>query len=191
VWACLLIFLFLIASGSRRSYYILPILPFAVLMIADWIIAAPSRLAARCTAVGWLTILAGSLLLIWYGVAVPHGASMGGARLMAREVRAVAERQAPWNEWRIGFCDDSRRLAFYYNSLLSIKDCNPQNEIVLQEMIRSYPRTILVTEMQHYDEVKRIYPRSITVIEQSRLPHFLKKFKSDQHTFIAFIPQPY
>jgi 4-amino-4-deoxy-L-arabinose transferase-like glycosyltransferase len=189
LWACLLIFLFLTASGSRRSYYILLILPFAVLMIADWIMAAPSWLAARRTAVGWLTILAGSLLLIWYGVAIPHGASMGGARLMAREVRAVAERQAPWNQWRIGFCDDSRRLAFYYNSLLGIKDCNPQNEIVLQEMIRSHPRTILVTEMQHYDEVKRIYPRSITVIEQSRLPHFLSKLKSDQHVFVAFIPQ--
>ncbi len=35
-WAMLLIFLFFSASGSRRSYYILPIVPFCALFCANW-----------------------------------------------------------------------------------------------------------------------------------------------------------
>jgi 4-amino-4-deoxy-L-arabinose transferase-like glycosyltransferase len=51
MWAMLLIFLFFSASGSRRSYYILPILPFCALFCSVWMLKLESHPAGQ----RWLT----------------------------------------------------------------------------------------------------------------------------------------
>jgi len=45
--ATTLIFLFFTASGSRRSYYILPILPFCALMVSQYLIIEPKEHSKR------------------------------------------------------------------------------------------------------------------------------------------------
>ena len=80
--ACLLIFLFFSASGSRRSYYILPILPFCAMFTALFLLS-PNRYRWQRVAYGIQTAI--SMLLIALGLiagaAYPLAASRFGVTL--------------------------------------------------------------------------------------------------------------
>lgn len=59
------LFLFFTLSGSRRSYYILPLLPFALLIILDWFKANPGfQKAANQLAILFVSILIGYFLVL-------------------------------------------------------------------------------------------------------------------------------
>ncbi|HXX93607.1 MAG TPA: glycosyltransferase family 39 protein, partial [Planctomycetota bacterium] len=94
LWASLLIFLFLTLGRSRRNYYILPILPFLVLAVADWVRAKETSSRWR-TASAWIAGASAVGLVVLFGAVLPPVESRGGARLMAREVRREAEARAP------------------------------------------------------------------------------------------------
>ena len=82
ILAATLAFLFFTASGSRRSYYILPLLPFCALLSARWLTdPAPSALktaALRLTAALFLILAAAELAspLAWALVKTRAGVSL-------------------------------------------------------------------------------------------------------------------
>lgn len=59
-----LIFLFFSLSGSRRNYYILPILPYCALLIAAYLHSVPDRLAARLTTLALIGVGITHLLVL-------------------------------------------------------------------------------------------------------------------------------
>lgn len=116
VWALLLLFAFFTASGGRRSYYVLPLVPFAQLLGAWWVIERRHERGLAGLGRAWPRVVgagAGVMLLV-LGVAYPWSNGGGGVPLFAREVRAAAEQVAPWPQWRVLILgDDDARLPMY------------------------------------------------------------------------------
>lgn len=111
VWTFLLIFLFFTLSGSRRSYYVLPVVPFAILLTADWL-AAPAtawrqRLAALCALLSALLIfVVMDVLPAWYY-------SNCGVQRFATVLKREVEKHKPWAAYQVVLLDGESKLNFY------------------------------------------------------------------------------
>ncbi|MGO4313962.1 ArnT family glycosyltransferase [Pseudomonas sp. KB_15] len=113
-----LLFLFFTASGSRRSYYVLPLVPFAQLLAAWWVTRrmAARQAAGNVSGPGWAKGIAGAAgcLFLILGVAYPWtNGGAGGVMQFTRDVRAEAIKTAPWNEWRMVLVDVDNKLPMY------------------------------------------------------------------------------
>ena len=185
-WSCLLIFLFLTASGSRRSYYVLPLLPFATLMIADWLVSAGDDGNAK-RAAAWTVAGVSALLLFWFGVASPFGLRYGGQRHFAREVRATAEKAAPWREWRMLQCGAPPSIGYYIETETepSVVDWTDQQGI--RTFLDANPRTILVTKRRFLESIHALVPAAAMVDEPPRLPGFLRSHRDSGRDLVALL----
>lgn len=110
VWGLGLLFMFFTASGSRRSYYVLPLVPFAQLLGAWWLSERVARTGS--IAKGWRRGfgMAAGLMVLVLGVIYPWTNGNGGVTRFASDVRALAENQAPWNEWQLVMVDVDNKL---------------------------------------------------------------------------------
>jgi 4-amino-4-deoxy-L-arabinose transferase-like glycosyltransferase len=108
-----LLMLFFTASGSRRSYYVLPLVPFAQLLGAWWI---TRRMEARNSQGRGLQIgfaVATVFLLGILGVLYPWTNSGGGAIRFGETVREQASQQAPLNQWRMVMIEVDNKVPMY------------------------------------------------------------------------------
>jgi 4-amino-4-deoxy-L-arabinose transferase-like glycosyltransferase len=108
-----LLMLFFTASGSRRSYYVLPLVPFAQLLGAWWI---TRRMAARNSeGRGWKIGfgVATVALVAILGVLYPWTNSGGGAIPFGDSVRQQASQQAPLNQWRMVMVEVDNKVPMY------------------------------------------------------------------------------
>ena len=117
VWSLGLLMLFFTASGSRRSYYVLPLVPFAQLLAAWWLSRrlAQRRAAGQVGGRGWskgFAVAAGVMLLV-LGVLYPWTNGGGGVMQFAQAVRAEADKQAPWAQWRVVMVEVDNKLPLY------------------------------------------------------------------------------
>ena len=110
--AVLLIFVFLTLSGSRRNYYILPIVPFALLMTADWILAE-GRDSLRYRIASWLAPLSFVSLFLALIILQPLYYQSRSLERFSATLRQQAEQIRPWSEWRIVLLDPQSKLRFY------------------------------------------------------------------------------
>jgi 4-amino-4-deoxy-L-arabinose transferase-like glycosyltransferase len=171
VLASLLILAFLTLSGSRRNYYILPILPFMILSAAQWVAAAPESSLREKLASG-LLVASGAGLLILYGIAFPIIARKGGIRLLAGEVHREAEARAPWTEWEVVVVSASPQMGFYLDPARRPHRIN-LDPPSLEEILRAHPRSVVVTQMKFSKTLAALLPPSVRVTERSRLPGHL------------------
>lgn len=117
VWALALLFLFFTASGSRRSYYVLPMVPFAQLLGAWWLNRYlqqkrdSGKGRDRRWAIGFAS--AAALLLLVLGVAYPWSNGGGGVIGFSAQVKTEASRIAPWNQWRMVMVEVDNKLPMY------------------------------------------------------------------------------
>lgn len=117
VWALGLLFLFFTASGSRRSYYVLPLVPFAQLLGAWWLNRhllqrrASGKPGERSWAIGFAS--AAVILLLVLGVAYPWSNGAGGVIQFGTQVRAEASRIAPWHQWRMVMVEVDNKVPLY------------------------------------------------------------------------------
>lgn len=112
-----LLFLFFTACGSRRSYYVLPLVPFAQLLGAWWL---NRRLALRQAAGTpsdrcWAKGIGAAAVVLWlvFGVVYPWTNGGGGTPQFASDVRSAASRQAPWPEWQLVLIEVDNKLPMY------------------------------------------------------------------------------
>lgn len=108
----LLLFLFFTASGSRRSYYILPVVPFAALVTANWVAEAPldalrNRLAAA------LTMFCAASLVLWMCVLQPIFVNRGTAAAFGARVREIAGKVRDWPDMPVVLSGGEAKMAFY------------------------------------------------------------------------------
>ncbi|UCZ84052.1 glycosyltransferase family 39 protein [Pseudomonas sp. L5B5] len=117
MWALGLLFLFFTASGSRRSYYVLPLVPFAQLLGAWWLSRRleQDRSNGQDRRRGWTLgfASAGAVMLLVLGVAYPWSNGGGGVIQFATQVRTEASWIAPWNQWRMVMVEVDNKLPMY------------------------------------------------------------------------------
>jgi len=108
-----LMFAFFTASGSRRSYYVLPLVPFAQLLGAAWL---NHYLAARpASTLRWQRGIgvSAALMIAVMGIVYPWSNSHGGIIQFGRDVEAKASQQAPWDQWHLVMIEVDNKLPMY------------------------------------------------------------------------------
>lgn len=113
-----LVFIFLTCSGSRRSYYVLPMVPMAIFIAADWVNFQLDRKKFLQRLVSFLIlIMAVSIIVINIVLVVSEFG--GGTYRFANDLRCEAEKVQPLDKWNIVFIgvkeDLARKTAFYFN----------------------------------------------------------------------------
>ncbi|WP_460090858.1 ArnT family glycosyltransferase [Pseudomonas sp. S2_E02] len=108
-----LLLLFFTASGSRRSYYVLPLVPFAQLLGAWWITRrmAARNLQGRGLHVGFA--IATAVMVGVLGVLYPWTNSGGGVIRFGETVREQASQQAPLSQWRMVMIEVDNKVPMY------------------------------------------------------------------------------
>lgn len=112
VWTLAVLFLFFTLSGSRRSYYVLPMAPFAVLLTADWLAGFDKK--------HWLN-KASAIMLIFSFLAIYLFVDVlpawyyhqYGVKRFAQAVKQQANQIQPWPMWNVILLDGDSKLTFY------------------------------------------------------------------------------
>lgn len=113
VWTTFLLFLFFTVSGSRRSYYVLPIIPFAILLTADWILSSASLLARRRLWAAGLAIFSFTVLFLVVDILPTWYYSQWGVNRFAGALKKEANKTKPWATWNVVMLDAESKLNFY------------------------------------------------------------------------------
>jgi 4-amino-4-deoxy-L-arabinose transferase-like glycosyltransferase len=187
-WACTLVFVFLTASGSRRSYYVLPLVPFVILLVADWVKAETAfgwSVEAVCS---WGVVTMLVVMVVWFAIAVPQGFRHGGQRLLAAEVRHYAEARAPWASWKVLICGAPPGAGYYFYTGVEAKVIPIADAAKVPEYVEAEPRTIVLTRRRFEKEVRSRLPQARAFEERSRLPRFLRSARASERDIIALVP---
>ena len=185
--ACLLIFVFLTASSSRRAYYLLPIVPFAVLMIAEWLQHEEAGVRwAKVSA--WAVVGALAAMLVWFTLVVPAGFRYGGEKLLAREVRGQAEKRAPWSTWHVLICGAPPSAGYYFRTGYEAKVIPADHASEVERLVAENPHTIVLTKRRFVEAVRSQVPAATMLVERSRIPRFLRPRRGSDRDIIAFVP---
>ena len=182
--ASLAIFAFLTASGSRRGYYILPLLPLVAILLAGWFLAPEGRTIARRNLAAGLTAGCWLLLYFWFGVIPQLSTAPGGLRRLAHDVRPMLEERAPLAQWDFVFWKTSPRAAFYLSpSKRPVRLGGPKEkcEDQLKPLLAKNPYTVVVTEKDDLAEVMPCVTGRVAIEESPRLPAWAPSWlESDQ-----------
>jgi len=183
VWATLLLFLFFTMSGSRRSYYILPVLPFATLVTANWVAKTdarglPSRLAS------YLTIFSAASLLLWVGLIQPVLVDHGSAVEFGRMVRAEAGKIRGWADVPVLMSGGQVKMAFYLNPASPVTKA-PVREMA--QLIAVDPCRVIVTQKKREGALLGVVEGYKVVEQPLRLDKRLLR-TNDTGRSVAFIP---
>ncbi len=184
IWVTLLLFIFFSASGSRRSYYILPILPFAILMTANWILSVSRYAKLRQHLAKGFIILSYIILISWFVIIQfltnDHNK---GIWQFATEVRAAATQQLPWAEWHIAVVDSQEKPIFYLHPL-TIVTTTTFPEILQANFGVKNPHTIIITRPGDLFVLKSVIANYQIIVE----PNNQKFAGSDDNSIVALVP---
>jgi len=137
ILAIALLFIFFTLSGSRRSYYVLPLIPFAMLFIANWLQTRPKLLQAAAYGV----VSFAAIWFVVFAVAMPWYYGGGGLSVFANMVRETAEQQRPWQDWNIVMLDASNKVPVYlHNDSVFEYIAAPQEAVSTPEdLLKNWP----------------------------------------------------
>ncbi|HVE44362.1 MAG TPA: glycosyltransferase family 39 protein [Gammaproteobacteria bacterium] len=187
-WTLLCVFLFFTASGSRRSYYVLPVVPFAILFIASWLYDSREKYQKLA---GTVVILSFTLLFLVIDLVPAWYFSQVGAVPFAAALKKEAVRIRPWDQWQVVMLDAESKLSFYLQLPPQTKnfdikgDRNVQTAAQLQEawpiLAHKPARTIFVTR-QRYAPLLREYFRGYKEVAVR------SRFSEGVDVPVAFVP---
>ncbi len=206
-WGTFAIFLFFTLSGSRRGYYILPVIPYAILITADWILSGTEALQkwAGRTAITSFVILA-----LIFVVAQPFYYAHGGLKTFDGLVKAEANKIKPWSQWNIVLLDAETKLTFYMHLSPELQNFDTteeakwteadsdlrKHEVVTQEsllkvwpILKQQPKdSILITRRQYVPLIADLL-QNYTMVEAE--PTYFEEWfkKSNPKQPVAFIPK--
>lgn len=193
-WSTLAIFLFLTLSGSRRSYYVLPLMPFAILLTADWLRSLPlikqQMVAKMAVGLFALFFILLDILPTWYYQQV-------GAGHFATLLKQEAEKVQPWNNWNIVMLDAESKLSFYLNLPPHIKNYQVREGLrsqvtrtsLLQHwpILVSKPKNTIFISRKIYEPLLKESFAGYQVVEMSP-PKLAFLLENNNDMPIAFIP---
>lgn len=158
VWSLLILFIFFTCSGSRRNYYTLPMLPFAILLTADWILEKVDGISRRNILAGRLALGFLVILILNFNLFQPWYYSQGGYPQFTRDLKASAEKIKPWPTWRFVMLDAESKSRFYLKLSPHVKNYDvigrraAQNEMLLREawpILKNAKNTIFISRKQY------------------------------------------
>lgn len=160
-WMLLAVFLllaFFMLSQSRRSYYILPLLPIAVLLVSAWIPRLSVAWLKR-SAVFFLTIS-----FLFYTVFIPLYYACDFRKIMDKQIKQIATAILPWNQWRMILWDAEMADVMY-----SLPEGRvwlySANEIpAIQQALRECKPTIYVMSTSVYLAHRKEFPHTDIVL---------------------------
>jgi len=161
----LVFFVFLTLSGSRRNYYVLPLVPFALLMTADWILAVKKNHRASLLLISTLILFALNFLIaqpLWYKVY--------GVERFATTLKLTAEKIKPWSHWKIVLLDPESKVRFYLNLPSNMPNYNLSGSVrgqqTTQSLLHAWPMlkkadqqadTIYITREQYQNQLQPLF----------------------------------
>lgn len=198
VWTLLLLFLFFTLSGSRRSYYILPLVPYAILFTADWILSNPVLLVKRqCWSAG-LAIVSFVLLFIAFDILPAWYYSTYGVSRFVVLLREEADKIKPWDTWNIVMLDAESKLNFYLQLPPETKHYgirgkrNEQTATGLMEtwpILKNKPQNTIFISRRLYASLLQGYFIDYNMVEMPSQSNLSLLKNHDLNAPIAFIPR--
>ncbi|NWA28227.1 glycosyltransferase family 39 protein [Pseudomonas gingeri] len=208
VWGLGLLFLFFTLSGSRRSYYVLPLVPFAQLLAAWWVTRRleEKRAAGKVAGPGWSKGFAAAalLLLLVIDVIYPWTNGGGGVIKFADDVRNKASQQMPWDEWKIVMIEIDNKVPMYMNNqgtpFYYINDSQDYPRTGDSAAFMAWlektsgqrwdpSRTLIVTSYSKHDEVPLSYLSVDHDVVNTELTNGARLAKKKESGSVAYIPK--
>jgi 4-amino-4-deoxy-L-arabinose transferase-like glycosyltransferase len=176
-WSTLLIFVFLTASGSRRSYYVLPLIPLAILTTAEWIVYQSQKTPKFKEIIKWLIALSVIVNFVVFCIAFPL-ADKNGDQTFAKDIKSKAANLQPWANWHIMMIDvdhagQCANVSFYLDSPNMLQY---QKEI---PKLATNSNTILLIP-------KSLFLNSSRISQNYEILHM---YKETQDSCVALIPK--
>ncbi len=184
VWATLLLFVFLTVSGSRRNYYVLPLVPFALLLTADWMLTCTETLKRNMS---YCVILFAVLFFVAFDVIQPLYYSGGGIPAFSQAVKQTAEKNKPWSAWQVVLLDPESKVRFYLQLAPEVKNYLLDGE-AKQVLSQATANTIFITRKKHVPALQATLKNYTVVAAKARLGERLLNI-DDPNLPVAFIPQ--
>ena len=197
VWSTLILFVFFSASGSRRSYYILPMLPFAILMTADWLQQWSQADLKRRRLAGKLIGSVFMLFVLCFTVLQPWYYSNGGNCVFAAQLRAEATKIKPWEAWEFVLLDPESKITFYLQLPPEVKYLDvkgDRNQQTLLSLLQTWPlmktqnkNIIYISRLRYASWVQQMLPDYQCLVAPRTRGERLFKIKN-ANAAVAFIP---
>jgi len=165
LWSSLFVFAFLLLSGSRRHYYLLPLLPLVILFTADWVSALSEKGGFMYRFASYFSWVFYALVFLLFVVAIPLSNQSGGPVVFAKQVKQTASKIKPWNDWNIYIIGTNNNLTYYLrqNKTLMILRAGQQTkkkpsvDNVLTDfpiLAKEDPNAILVIGKKYFEPIK-------------------------------------
>jgi hypothetical protein len=170
-----ILFLFFTISGSRRSYYVLPLVPFASLISANWIFLLKDKVNYRKffdIAVKSIFVVY-FLLFIWFGITYPiiDFKYYGNLKDFVKNVKSFAlNKNVSWNQYQIlDYKSEDNRAIFYLKPekpVLAVTDAELQ-QIFKNKKLQD---KIIITTQENLAPFQNLIDRKsfIVIIENSK-----------------------
>lgn len=197
-WTLLLIFLFFTLSGSRRNYYILPLVPFAILATAEWLTSdAASRIRYQILT-AWLVLISYMALFIAMDVVPGWYYSKYGVNRFASILQQEASEIKPWKEWQVIMLDAESKLNFYLvlppdTQNIGIKG-DSRSQQTEDTLLMAWPvlnnkptNTIFITRKLYLD-ILLPYFKGYRIVQLPAQPHIPLLEQHEASSPVAFIP---
>jgi len=195
-WALLALFLFFTLSGSRRGYYVLPLVPFALLLTAYWIQWG----VARYRWAGYTAVVFYSVFAFNYIILQPLFYSSGGVMTFAEVLHHTTDKRKPWSAWQFTLLDAQTKVSFYLHLSPDVKNYGIyglREEQTVQTLQKTWPpfktiptNTIIITR-RLYEPVLNPVLKDFILVEAA--PNYLERFlhKKDPDAPVAYVPKSY
>lgn len=181
-----LVFLFLSLSGSRRSYYLLPLIPLAALWVADYCLNyAGAKFRKNCFI---LLLITGIISLLFTLIFQPLKEKLGGVRPFIHSLQTEIKNA---QEYRYVIFRALPKTGFYLESMTPIIWFRDKRDIEKLSVLFSEGKTIILTSKKHESEVDVLLKTpSFKKKKQEIAIAWLKKFfKKNKDAVIAYIPE--
>jgi len=116
LYCCLLVlFTFFTLSGSRRDYYVLSLIPFAILVTADYLWSAMATNQRRIQQAVALIIISYVMIFAWINIFPAWYSVQYGANRFVATLKQQADAIMPWEHWKLITLDAESKDTFYLN----------------------------------------------------------------------------
>lgn len=194
-WASLFVFLFLSLSGSRRSYYVLPLVPIATILTADWLVSWIKSRPSASRYINYGISFFVLLMFCYFCVMQPIYYLRGGVKDFAQQLEEIAQNIQPWHEWHVFLFSAKDKVHFYLDSSAVVKHFEylpkrKKNNLINYPLLRDRPllflqnNSIIVTKECYRDLVAKNLGGYYQVVTMRS--HFLAK-KRDPEDPVAFL----